>query len=215
MTRIIDEFEDTIVNLDVEKVCDISKKLVKFSKVSRNEILKAIEMALDTVGQKYERGEYFLSELIMAGEVIKEVLKIIEPKFKKDKQETVATIVMATVKGDLHDIGKNITSMLLQFSDFKVVDLGTDVSAEEIVKAVKKNNAEILGLSTLLSTTVHEFGSVTKELEKTNIRNKVKVIVGGTAVNEEVAEKYGADAWGATAIDGLKKCKQWYSKRDG
>lgn len=210
MVRIIDKFEDSIVNLDVEKATSICKKLIESSKMSTDDVFKSIGKALDVVGRKYEKGEYFLSELIMAGEVVKEVLKLIEPGYKKDGIKTIATVIMATVRGDLHDIGKNIASMLLQFSGFEVVDLGTDVLAKDIVKAVRENNAKILGLSALLSTTVPEFGNVVKELEKAGLRDEVKVIVGGAAVNEEVAKKYGVDAWCKTAVGGLKICKQWY-----
>jgi 5-methyltetrahydrofolate--homocysteine methyltransferase len=203
----IDEFENSIINLDIEKASSVCKELI--SKVHIDEVFKAIARALDVVGQKYEDGEYFLSELIMAGEVVKEVLKLVEPIYKRDEQKAIATVILATVRGDLHDIGKNILAMLLQSSGFKVVDLGIDVAAEDIAKAVKENNANILGLSALLTTTVPEFGNVVEELRKAGLRDKVKVIVGGAAVNEEVAKRYGADAWGKTAVDGVKICKQW------
>lgn len=208
--KMIDKFEDSIINLDIERATNVCKELIKSSMVPIDEVFKAIGRALDVVGQKYEEREYFLSELIMAGEVVKEVLKLIEPIYKRDEQVAIATVVLATVRGDLHDLGKNVFAMLLQSSGFKVVDLGIDVAAEKIVKAVGENNAEILGLSALLTTTVPEFENVVKELKKAGLRDKVKVIIGGAAVNEEVAEKYGVDAWGKTAVDGLKICKQWF-----
>jgi 5-methyltetrahydrofolate--homocysteine methyltransferase len=145
----------------------------------------------------------------MAGEIVKEILKIIEPFYKKDNKKSIATVVLATVKGDLHDIGKNIVAMLLQSSNFKVIDLGVDVSSKDIVKAVKNNNANILGLSALLTTTIPEFKNVVQELKKEGIRDKVKVIIGGASVNEKVAKDSEVDAWARTAIDGLKICKQW------
>lgn len=209
MTTLIDEFKDSIVNLNIDADTSICRKLIKSSKVPADEIFSSIGKALDVVGQRYEKGEYFLSELIMAGEVVKEVLKVIEPVYKKGEQKIVGTIVLATVRGDLHDIGKNIVGMLMQFSGFKVVDLGTDVQAENIVKAVEDNGAEILGLSALLSTTVPEFGNIVERLKEAGLRRKVKVIVSGAAVNEEVAKKYGADAWCKTAVEGLNICKKW------
>ncbi len=167
--------------------------------------------ALDVVGEKYEEKEYFLSELIMVGEVVKEVLKLIEPIYKKDEQPVVATVVLATVRGDLHDLGKNTFAMLLRSSGFRVVDLGIDVTAKNIARAVKENKAEILGLSALLTTTVPEIGNIVEMLMKSSVRETVRVLVGGAAVNEEAVEKYGCDAWGKTAVEGLKICKQWYS----
>jgi methylmalonyl-CoA mutase cobalamin-binding domain/chain len=205
----IDRFEDSIVKLDVERAIDVYKKLTQSSKVSVDEIFEAIGRALDVVGRKYEDKEYFLSELIMAGEVVKEVLKLVEPKYKRDKRKAIATVVLATVRGDLHDIGKNILAMLLESSGFKVVDLGNDVPAGRIAKAVRENSARILGLSTLLTTTMPEFGNVVEKLNEKGLRKKVKVIVGGAAVNEDVAKRYGVDAWGKTAVEGVRICRQW------
>jgi methylmalonyl-CoA mutase cobalamin-binding domain/chain len=209
--KMIDKLEYSIINLDIERATDACKELVKSSMVPIDEIFRAIGRALDVVGQKYEEGEYFLSELIMAGEVVKEGLKLIEPIFKRDEKVAIATVVLATVRGDLHDIGKNIFAMLLQSSGFKVIDLGIDISAENIVKAVRKNNAEILGLSFLLTTTLSEIENVIGELNKAGLRDKVKVIVGGAALNEDVVDKNDVDAWGKTAVDGLRICRRWFS----
>ncbi|MEM2928371.1 MAG: cobalamin-dependent protein [Nitrososphaerota archaeon] len=207
--NLINEFENSIINLEIEKAIDICKKIVYSKEVSMDEIFKTISKALDIVGKKYENNEYFLSELIMAGEIVKEILKIIEPFYKKDEEKAIATVVLATVKGDLHDIGKNIVAMLLNSSNFKVIDLGVDVSSKDIVKAVKDNNAKILGLSALLTTTIPEFKNVIQELKKERIRDKVKVIIGGAAVNDKVAKDSEVDAWARNAIDGLRICKQW------
>jgi len=209
----IGKFEDSIVSLDADGAIDAYKKLIRSSKASVDEVFRAIGRALDVVGRKYEDREYFLSELIMAGEVVKEVLKLVEPEYKRDERKAKATVVLATVRGDLHDIGKNIIAMLLESSGFKVVDLGTDVPAESIAKAVRENNARILGLSTLLTTTMPEFGNVVRKLKEEGLRQKVKVIVGGAALNEDVAKKYGVDAWGKTAVDGVRICRQWLGKR--
>lgn len=210
----MNEFENSIIDLEVERAVDMCREIV-FQKVSVDEIFRAIARALDVVGQRYEEGRYFLSELIMAGEVVKEVLKVVEPLYKKDARKTVATVVLATVKGDLHDVGKNILSMLLQSSGFKVIDLGVDVPTEDVVKAAEENNADIVGLSALLTTVIAQFGNVVEELKKRGIRDKVKVIIGGSAVNGEVARDFKVDSWGKIAVDGLRTCEQWISQRGG
>jgi methylmalonyl-CoA mutase cobalamin-binding domain/chain len=210
MMKMIDRLEHSIINLDIEGATDACNELVKSSMVPTDEIFRAIGRALDVVGRKYEEGEYFLSELIMAGEVVKEGMKLIEPIYKRDEKVAIATVVLATVRGDLHDIGKNIFSMLLQSSGFKVIDLGIDVSAENIVKTVRDNNPEILGLSSLLTTTLSEIENVIGELKKAGLRDKVKVIVGGAALNEDVVDKNEVDAWGKTAVEGLRICRQWF-----
>ncbi|MCW4032403.1 MAG: cobalamin-dependent protein [Candidatus Bathyarchaeota archaeon] len=205
----INDFENSIINLDIEKAIQYCKELIESGQAEPIDILKTISRALDVVGQKYEEKEYFLSELIMAGEIVNELLKIIDPLYKRDESTRVATIVLASVKGDLHDIGKNILGMLLRSSNFNVIDLGTDVDSNEIVKAVKENEADFVGLSALLTTTIHEFGHIVEDFDKAGIRNKVKIIVGGSAVNEDVAGKYHVDGWGKTAVEGVRICRQW------
>ena len=206
----IKEFERVIINLDLENAPKLAKELLAL-KVPPSKIFESISNAMDMVGLKYEAGEYFLSELIMAGEVVKEVLKIIQPYYKKSERKFIGKAVLATVRGDLHDIGKNIVSMLLQSAGFEVYDLGIDVPAEKIVEAVKESAAQIVGLSALLTTTLPEIENVIKELRKAGLREKVKVIVGGAALNREIAEKYGADSYAKTAVEGLKLCKEWVS----
>jgi len=204
----IKEFEQAIINLNLEKAPELVKELLAL-KVPSSKIFESISNAMDAVGQKYEAGEYFLSELIMAGEVVKEVLRIIQHSYKKSERKFIGKVVLATVKGDLHDIGKNIVSMLLQSAGFEVYDLGVDVPAEKIIDAVKKSNAQIVGLSALLTTTLPEIKNVIEELKKAGLREKVKVIVGGAALNKKIAERYGADSYAKTAVEGLKICKEW------
>ncbi len=197
----IDDLENSIIQLDIDKATMICKELI--SSTPPKEFFNAIGNALNIVGEKYESGEYFLSELIMVGEVVNEVLKLI--KTTPQRETIIGTVVLATVKGDIHDIGKNIVGMLLRSSGFEVVDLGCDVSSEQIATSVKENGASILGLSALLTTTIPEFGRVVHALEKNSL--KVKTLVGGAAVNEKALE-YGVDRWARTAVDGLRICKQ-------
>jgi corrinoid protein of di/trimethylamine methyltransferase len=169
----------------------------------------AIARGLDVVGQKYEYGEYFLSELMGAAEVSKEALEILEPHLRGKMSENVGTVVVGTVKGDLHDIGKNIFKMLLTAAGFKVYDLGVDVPAQKFVEKVKETNANIVGLSALLTTTIGEMENIMDEFKKSGWRDKVKIIVGGAAVSEDYAQEMGADGYGADAAQGVRICKEW------
>ena len=205
----ITKFIDSIVTLDSERATKLCKELLNSPRVEVTEVFGAVGSALDIIGEKYEVREYYLSELIMAGDIIKEVLQLIEPLYEKEEQGVIATVVLATVRGDLHDLGKKILGILLHASGFKVIDLGIDMSAENIVNAVQQSNAQIVGLSTLLTTTVYEFANVITELKQTGLRSKVKVIVGGAAVTQEIAENYGVDSWAATDFEGVTICKQW------
>nr|MDO8116375.1 cobalamin-dependent protein [Candidatus Sigynarchaeota archaeon] len=140
----------------------------------------------------YEKKEYYLPELVLAGECMNDGLAILKPHLKADRGSK-GTIVISTVKGDLHDIGKNVAATLLTSAGFKIVDLGKDVEPETIIKAVKDNHANIVALSSLLTMTVTEIANVDKALKAAGLRDKVKIICGGAPLNQELAEKLGAD----------------------
>ena len=133
---------------------------------------------------------------------------------KKGGGKKLGTIVIGTVKGDLHDIGKTIVATMLSAAGFEVIDLGVDVPPEKFVEAVKKYNADIVAMSALLTTTMIEMENVIKELEKAGLRDRVKVIVGGAPITEEFARKIGADAYGKDAVEAVKKCKELLNIKD-
>jgi len=161
------------------------------------------------VGQKYEEGEFFLAELVMCGEILKEITMVLSPLLARETKTSISTVVIGTVKGDLHDIGKNIVASLLRAAQFTVVDLGVDVSVEKYIEAVKQHKAKILGMSALLTVTMPQIEEVNKALIDAGIRHGVKVIVGGAALTEDYALKVGADAYAENAAVGIRKCKEW------
>ncbi|MEM2180943.1 MAG: corrinoid protein [Nitrososphaeria archaeon] len=199
---------DGIVNLEYENV----KKLVN-SALEKNikplDILEALRKGLEKVGEKFEEQEYFLSDLIMAGEIMKDLLNILKPYLLSETSKVKGKIVLGTILGDLHDIGKDIIKTLLISSGFEVYDLGIDVSPEQFVKKAKEVDADIIGISALLSTTVPTTAEVVKYLEEAGLRKKVKVIIGGAAVRKEYTKKYGVDAAVNDAIEGLNIIKAW------
>ena len=147
----------------------------------------------------------------MSGEVMKSCLSVLEPSLKKSKIKNIGTIVLGTVKGDMHDIGKNIFKILAVSSGFSVIDLGVDVSSERIEQAVKENNPRIVGFSALLTNTMPEMENIIRNLEVAGLRKNVKIIVGGSPVTREFAAKIGADYRAKDAIDGVNKCNEWVS----
>lgn len=172
-------------------------------------IEKGLREGLEEVGRRYEAGKYFLSELLFAALLMDEALKVLEPHLEKVSIKKRGTIVLGTVKGDIHDIGKNIFKMFAQASGFNVYDLGIDVDAQKFIEKVVETNAEILGLSALLTTTRNEMKVVIDALVRKGIRNRVKVIIGGNAVDKNFAEEIGADAAAKDAVDGVEICKKW------
>ncbi len=207
--EILEAIRDNIVNLDFDKSKENTLKAMEMGVDPQQVILKSIAQGMEIVGKKFEASEYFLSELIVAGEIGKEVTKLLEPKLKGVKIKKIGKVVIGTVRGDLHDIGKNIVSMMLEASEFSVIDLGADVSAEAFVDAVKKDKPNIVAMSALLTVTMVEMENVVDELKKAGLRKKVKVIIGGAAVTEEFAKSIGADSYGSNAVEGVRFCKQW------
>jgi corrinoid protein of di/trimethylamine methyltransferase len=166
--------------------------------------------AIRSVGDRYGRGELFLPELIGAAEVLKKALPVVTEAIQKSgsTQETLGTVVIGTVFGDVHTIGKNIVSTLLFTAGFEVIDLGMNVTAEDFVASVREKKPSILAMSSLLTTTAMEQKNVMKKLAAEGLREKVKVIVGGGSITQEFADSIGAEGYGASAPDGVTIAKK-------
>jgi methylmalonyl-CoA mutase cobalamin-binding domain/chain len=200
--------KSSLVEFEVEKLkIKIQEALNKG--ITAEKIIRVLSEGMEVVGEKYQTGEYFVTSLILAGETMNEALVILEPYLSNHKEKKIGKLVMATVAGDIHDIGKNIFITLMETAGFQVVDLGVDVSAKDIIKAVKKNRPAILGLSALLTTNLEQFPIIVKMLEEEGLRENIKVIAGGATVTEEYVKKVGIDAHAKSAVDGVNICKAW------
>jgi len=201
--------KESIVNLDFNAVVEAAKKAMDAGVDPHIAITDGMVSGMTIVGEKYETGEYFLSELVVAGAVMKEGLKVINPYIKGDSAKKLGEVVIATVEGDNHDLGKNIVTTLLGIRGFEVVDLGKDVPTDKIIAAVKERKPDILALSALLTVTMPKMGEAIEALKIAGLREKVKVIVGGSPVTPEFAESIGADHCAVNALEGTKKCTEW------
>jgi len=211
--RFLEALRDNLVNLDFEGVKKAAEDAMNVGISPVKAITDGLAAGLTIVGEKFERKEYFLSELVVAAEVMKEGMTVIQPHIKGEGTRAKGKVVLATVQGDNHDIGKSLVATLLRVSGFEVIDLGVDVPTERIIKTVKTGRPRILGLSALLTVTMPEMGNIIRSLKATGLRENVKVIVGGSPVTKEFAEKIGADYRAADAIDGVKKCVEWVSTK--
>jgi len=207
--EILAKLRDAIVNLDIEGVQKACKEAIEAGIPAYKAITDGMAKGMEIVGEKYENNEYFLAELIMAGETMKEGMKVLEPYLKSGDVKTAGKIVIGTVRGDLHDIGKNVVVTLLGAAGFDVIDLGVDVPPEKFVEAVKQNNPDIVGMSALLTTTMIEMENIIKALKEAGLRDKVKIIIGGAPITEEYAKKIEADAAARDAVEGVNICKSW------
>jgi 5-methyltetrahydrofolate--homocysteine methyltransferase len=163
----------------------------------------AMIAAMDIVGQKFAKNEIFIPEMLVSAVTMKKGLDIIKPLLKSDEVQSRGTIIMATVKGDIHDIGKNLVIMMLQGAGFDVIDLGVDMSTEDLTQKVEEIKPDILGLSALLTTTMPEIKNVIDTLKDKGLRDSIKVIVGGAPLNAAFAEKVGADGYGKDAAEAV------------
>jgi 5-methyltetrahydrofolate--homocysteine methyltransferase len=173
-------------------------------------ILEECRKGMDIVGERYKSGEYFLSELIVSGEIFKEAMKVVEPRLHAEREgQTLAKMVLGTVKGDIHNIGKDIVALLLKAAGFEVYDLGIDVPPSAFVDKLKETGAPILGMSGLLTPSFESMRETVKAVEAAGLRNRVKIIVGGGIVTELVKRHTGADAFTDDCIEGVEICKRF------
>jgi 5-methyltetrahydrofolate--homocysteine methyltransferase len=206
--EIIKQFKEAIVIMDIDsakKTCkDALAKGVEPFKIIQDGIVEAVKI----VGERFEAEEYFLPELIMAGEIITKTMEILEPHIKSTSKSK-GKVVIGTGKGDMHDIGKNIVITFMKAEGFEVIDLGVDVSIEKFIQTIRNENPEILAISALVSSTMPEVEYVMKALNKEGLRDKVKVIIGGAPITQDFVNDIGADGYARDAIDGIKICKEW------
>ena len=203
------KIRDAVAELNIDIIQSVCLDALNLGVPAYRILAEGLSRGMEIVGQRYEKCEYFLSELITAGETMKEGVRVIEPHIVKGGVKTSGKAIVGTAAGDLHDIGKNIFVTLLSASGFEVADLGSDVSAEKFVEATRTKRPEIVGISALLTTTMVEMGNVVDELKRAGIRDGVKIIIGGAPVTEEFAKKIGADAAVTDALEGVKLAKSW------
>ena len=166
-------------------------------------INEALIPAMDSIGREFALGNVFVPEMLVSAVTMKNGLAVVKPLLTAEQSESRGTIIMSTVKGDLHDIGKNLVTIMLEGAGFKVFDLGVDLSVEKLIEQVKQIKPQILGLSALLTTTMPEMKKVIEELEAQGIRKSIKVMVGGAPLDHAFAQKIGADGYGANAAEAV------------
>ncbi len=175
-------------------------------------ILGECKEAMDIVGQRFSDGKYFIPELMMAGEILGQISKITKSKLSStaNKEEvSLGKLVLGTVHGDIHDLGKNIVSFMLDLNGFDVIDIGVDVPPEKFVEAVKDHNPDMVGLCGLLTLAYDPMKNTVSAIDEAGLRDNVKIMIGGGAVDEEIRKFCNADAYGKDAIAAVSLAKQW------
>ncbi|MCD6301793.1 MAG: corrinoid protein [Staphylothermus sp.] len=217
--ELMNRLKECLIDLDKECVLDAVKKLLERNVGATEIVFGPMSKAMEKIGRLYEEGEYFIAELMEAAEIFKEAMKILEPLIKDESAKMRGRkrlkIIIGTVKGDIHDIGKTLVAVMLQAAGHEVIDLGVDVDSKKFIEAIMKYNPDIVAMSALLTTTARYMREVIKEIEKAGLRDKVKIIIGGAATTKEFAEEIGADGWSANAIEAVKLVNRLSAEKDG
>jgi corrinoid protein of di/trimethylamine methyltransferase len=204
--------KESLIKGDIEKTAEMTRAAVDSGVKAKDVLDKCLVPGLEEVGRRFQKGEYYFPELLVAGEAMKSAMTILKPELAKKGGATIGRYVIGTVKSDIHDIGKNIIIMMLDGNGWDVTDLGVDVSSEQFCQAVKENKFDVLGMSALLTTTITQLPQTIEMLKKQGLRDKVKVMVGGVSVTQAYADQIGADAYGKDAVEAVIKARQLMGK---
>jgi len=215
---VLEKIRECLVKLDRACVHSAVEEALKTGISASTIILNSMSKAMEEIGRLYEEGEYFIAELIEAATIFKEVMAKLEKLLSSEVSQTAASrrrvkIVIGTVKGDVHDIGKTLVAVMLQAAGHEVVDLGVDVEADKFIDAVVKHEADVLAMSALLTTTAKYMKVVVDRLKEKGLRDRVFVIIGGAATTKDFAEEIGADAWGRDAFDAVRIINEFAERR--
>ncbi|HBI26178.1 MAG TPA: cobalamin-binding protein [Peptococcaceae bacterium] len=204
----VQELVSFVISGDVDKVKSTTQQLLDAGEDPMKIIDDGLVNGINVVGERFKEGEMYVPEMMMSAQAMKAGVELAKEKVSGIEITTAGKVVIGTVAGDLHDIGKNLVAMMLESSGFDVVDLGVDVETDGFIAAVKEHNPQIVGMSALLTTTMPAMKDVIAALQEGGLRNDVKVIIGGAPVTKEYANEIGADGFGADAALAIDLCKE-------
>ena len=212
MEKLFEEIKKTVITGKHKEIEALVDKAIQASANLEDLINDALIAAMDVVGERFAKSEIFVPEMLVAALTMKKGLDIIKPRLQDQQAQAKGKVILCTVKGDLHDIGKNLVAMMLEGAGFEVIDLGVDVTVENVIDKVAEIQPQVLGLSALLTTTMPEMENVIKQLQTKGLRENVKVMVGGAPLSAEFAQKIGADAYGQDAAEAVTIARSFSKK---
>lgn len=204
----IDSLINAMTELKETVALQMSEQLLEEG-VDAMTILDACTTAMETVGERFEKGDYFLPHLLMAGAILNQISEMIKPHIKEESAAIKGKVLIGTVKGDIHDIGKNMVTFLLEANGFKVKDIGIDQHPDKFVEVIQEFQPQVVGLSGLLTLAFESMKETIQAIENAGLREKVLIMIGGAQVTEQVKTYTGADAFCQDAIAGIRLTKQW------
>ena len=202
------KLSESVINGDMKGTQDLVRQALEQGLPPGTVLKEALIVAMDEVGSRFEKGDFFVPEMLIAARAMKSGIAILKPLLSDSGVESAGKVVLGTVKGDLHDIGKNLVGLMLEGAGFEVIDLGTDVDGPKFVDAVRTEKPQLLGMSALLTTTMSSAVEVIQSLEKEGLRSGVKVMFGGAPVTQAYTEQIGADGYAPDAALAVKKARE-------
>ncbi len=203
---------NSVVEGDISKATELTRKALDVKTAAREILNSGLLPAMDRVGNSFEAGEIFLPELLMAGDAMKASIELLRPELSRKGDAYIGRYAIGTVRGDLHDIGKNIVALMLEGNGWEVTDLGIDIPPEKFCDVVEKGAFDILGLSALLTFTMSDMAETVSALKAAGLRDRVKLMVGGAPVTQSFADQIGADAYARDAVEAVAKAKSLLNK---
>jgi len=204
-----DELFDAMVNMRENEALKTTRVLLEAGEDALS-ILATCTKAMETVGKRFEEGKYFLPELMLAGEMLMQISELVKPHMKGEMiTEKKGRVLIGTVEGDIHDIGKDMVVFLLEVNGYEVLDIGIDAPTEKFVTGIKEFEPQVVGMSGLLTLAYDSMKNTVEAIEKAGLRDKVKIMLGGGQISEKVRDYAGADAFGKDAMDGVSLTKKW------
>lgn len=208
MSEIFEKLSTAILEGDAEKTPKLVNRGLKKGLTPKEILDNGLIVGMDEVGSRFKRGDMFVPEVLMSADAMAAGMEILRPLLAESEEEMLGKIVMGTVKGDLHDIGKNLVSMLCEGAGFEIVDIGFNAEPEKFIDAIKEHQPQIVGMSAMLTTTMRAMGHTIKAIEEAGLRDKVKIMVGGAPVDKDFSDAIGSDGYGSNAPGGADLAKQ-------
>ena len=205
----IEKVRKTLVELDIENIQEAVRAAIDAGSPPLDIALKGLGDGMREIGELFQAEEYYLADLVLAGETMKDAMAVLEPYISGDAISRKGPVVVFTVKGDIHDIGKNLVVTMLASAGFKVIDLGVDVAESKVVDTLRESGASMLGLSVLITPMIGSIGDVVDAIREAGLRDKVRIAIGGACTTQELVDRFGLDALGRDAVEAVRIFDAW------
>ncbi|RJP30369.1 MAG: hypothetical protein C4536_10055 [Actinobacteria bacterium] len=205
----IEKVRHTLIELDIENIQQTVREALDAGTPPLDIALKGLGEGMKEIGELFQAEEYYLADLVLAGETMKEGMAVLEPLISGEATSRKGPVIIFTVKGDIHDIGKNLVGTMLSAAGFKVIDLGVDVPESKVVDTVKQSGASLIAMSVLITPMIGSVGEVVDSIREAGLRDKVKIAIGGACTTQELVDRFGLDALGRDAVDAVRIFEEW------